>query len=199
MYFYFSQPIKYRLVTNLSQLPLAISLNDIKAHLRIDFTQEDGYLTNLIKTAIERFENITTIDLITKTYKTYLDTFPCIHTPIKIKRSKLQSIISIQYYLNNVLTTFDSSNYYFDDSNQYSHIFLKEDKEYPTTIDNMADAVIINFTSGFGSTDASVPFTYKQALLEYIAFLYKNRGDSCCNNMGIAMSFFNANQIEPFV
>jgi len=199
MYFQFSQPTKYILVSNFSQLALGISLSDVKAHLRIDFAQEDAYLTNLIKTAIERFENITTIDLITKTYKTFLDNFPVDNTPIKIKRTKLQSIISIQYYLNGVLTNFDASNYYINETNQYSHIFLKEDKEYPTTIDNRADAVIINFTSGFGASDANVPFTYKQGLMEYVAFLYKNRGDACCNDMGIANGFFNINQIEPFI
>ena len=114
--FQFSQPINYILVSDFSQLALAVSLNDVKTHLRIDFSQEDIYLTNLIRTATQRFENITSRDLITKEYKTFLDNFPYCNQPIKIKRSKLQSIVSIQYYLDKTLTTFDSSNYYFNET-----------------------------------------------------------------------------------
>lgn len=197
--FCFNQPIKNILVSNFSQLALAISLNDVKSHLRIDFSQEDAYITNLIKTATQRFENITGIDLITKQYKTFLDNFPCINTPIKIKRTKLQSIASIQYYLNGVLTTFASSNYYFTETNHYSEIYLYDEKEYPEEIDNRADAVVINFTSGFGASEANVPFDYKQAIMEYIAFLYKNRGDACCNNMNTASQYFVGYQKEIFI
>jgi uncharacterized phiE125 gp8 family phage protein len=203
--FCFKQPISNILVSNFSQLALAISLSDVKAHLRITFNQEDAYITNLIKTATQRFEGITGIDLITKEYKTFLDNFPLYYNhfgnyePIKIKRSKLQSIVSIKYYLNEVLTTFASSNYYFTESNNYSEIFLYETKEYPDEIDNRANAVVINFTSGFGTSEANIPFDYKQAIMEYIAFLYKNRGDACCNNMGIASQFFTGYQKEIFI
>lgn len=199
MYFTFKQPISNILVSDFNSLALAVSLNDIKQHLRIDFSQDDAYLTNIIKTATKRFEDITGLDLITKQYKTFLDKFPICSEPIKIKRAKLQSIISIQYYLNNVLTTFDSSNYYFNESNFYSSIYLFDGKYYPQTIDKRANCVIINFTSGFGANDTLMPISHKQAIMEYVAFMYKNRGDSCCNDMNIAHGFFDSNIIECFI
>lgn len=196
--FYFQQPISNILVSDFSQLPLALDLADVKAHLRVDFDDDNLYITNLIKTTILRFEKITGKDLITKTYKTFLDAFPISNFPITIKRSKIQSIISIQYYLNNTLTTFDSSNYYFDESNGLSSIYLYENKYFPESFDYRKNCIIINYTSGFGSTNGSIPFDIKQMLMEYIAFLYKNRGDSCCDNMNIPLNYFATQITNPF-
>ena len=196
--FYFQQPISSILVSDFSQLALALSLSDVKTHLRVDFNEDDVYLTNLIKTVTLRFEKITNKDLITKTYKTFLDLFPISSIPITIPRSKVQSIISIQYYLNNVLTTFDSSNYYFDESNNLSNIYLYENKYFPESIDYRKNCITINYTSGFGSTASSIPFDIKQMLMEYIAYLYKNRGDSSCDNMNIPLGYFITQITNPF-
>lgn len=176
---------------------MPLVLQDVKNHLRVDFTEDDTYITNLIKTATLRFEKITGRDLITKTYKSFIDIFPVYNIPIFLPRSKIQSIVSIQYFLNDVATTYTASNYYFTESNNLSGIYLKEDKQYPTEIDYKKNCIVINYTSGFGATNTSVPFDIKQMLYEYIAFLYKNRGDTCCNDMNIAINSFISQIVDP--
>lgn len=193
--FEFRQPIESILVSSTQELPLV--LQDVKNHLRVDFAEDDAYITNLIKTAALRFEKITGRDLITKTYKSFIDIFPVYNIPIILPRSKIQSIISIQYFLNDVATTYTASNYYFTESNNLSAIYLKEDKQYPTEIDYKKNCIVINYTSGFGATNTSVPFDIKQMLYEYIAFLYKNRGDTCCNDMNIAINSFISQIVDP--
>lgn len=193
--FEFRQPIESILVSSTQELPLV--LQDVKNHLRVDFAEDDTYITNLIKTAALRFEKITGRDLITKTYKSFIDIFPVYNIPIILPRSKIQSVISIQYFLNDVATTYTASNYYFTESNNLSAIYLKEDKQYPTEIDYKKNCIVINYTSGFGATNTSVPFDIKQMLYEYIAFLYKNRGDTCCNDMNIAINSFISQIVDP--
>lgn len=193
--FEFRQPIESIFVSSTQELPLV--LQDVKNHLRVDFAEDDAYITNLIKTAALRFEKITGRDLITKTYKSFIDIFPVYNIPIILPRSKIQSVISIQYFLNDVATTYTASNYYFTESNNLSAIYLKEDKQYPTEIDYKKNCIVINYTSGFGATNTSVPFDIKQMLYEYIAFLYKNRGDTCCNDMNIAINSFISQIVDP--
>lgn len=188
----FRQPIEYSIVSQTNELPL--TLTEVKSHLRIDFTNDDTYLTHLIKVASSFFEEMTGRSLITKTYKTYLDKFPQYNVGIKIRKSKLQSIVSIQYYLNNVLTNYTSQNYYYNDSTGFSEIFLKVNNFYPNEIDEIKNSVVINFTAGYGANETSIPANIKQSLLMFIADCYMNRGDYNCNHYNLAF-----NNFRPFI
>lgn len=192
-YFCYQPPIDYDLITGTSEL--VVSLNDVKAQLRIDINNdsENTLLTNLIYAATNFFELKTGRDLINKTYATYLDNFPGnsggyapllynsyynLGSPIVLKKSRLQSITSIEYYKDDVLTTFNAANYYFTkEADNWPLIFLKQDSNWPTDLDNRAQAVKITFVCGYGSTGANVPMSIKQCLLQMITYLYENRGD----------------------
>lgn len=193
----FQQPLNYVLVTGTDVL--AVSLVEVKAYLKIptSFTQEDNLITSIIKASTTFFERITGRDLINKTYKTYIDNFPSQKTPYKlvgltpaslyyndngitIRKSKLQSITSISYYLNGILTVWDNSNYYFTDDYDYSGIYLVKDKVFPE-IDERKQAIKIEFVAGYGADETTIPADIKEALLLMIAFLYENRGDCECS------------------
>ena len=137
----FRQPLDYQLITPAAEL--AVSLTNVKAWLKIPSTlsADDTLLTYLIKAATGYFEKITGRDLITKTYKTYLDSFPIINglsyysgvssllpqyrdNGIILRRTPLGAITSIKYYLDGVLTTWDDSNYYTTVDTNYSEIYL---------------------------------------------------------------------------
>lgn len=205
---YYRQPIDYLLVTGTSTL--AVSLTNVKEWLKIpsSLSVDNNLITALILAATSYFEKITGRDLITKTYKCYLDNFPRINSisfysgvsniipqfqdnGIYLKKSPLQSITSIQYYKDGVLTTWDSSNYYTTVSSDYSAIYLVDGKEFPQDVDIRKQAIIITFTAGFGSSDTNVPVDIQQALLRFISFLYDNRGDCADNDkQNAAMLYF---------
>jgi uncharacterized phiE125 gp8 family phage protein len=174
----------YKLITPAANEPL--DLTEVKDYLRITGTDFDTQLTDLIIAVREYAEFVTGRDLINKTWRGFLDNFYscyCCDNSIEVRKSKLQSITSIQYYKNGVLTTFNSSNYYFTDSNDYSSIYLVDGASYPDDVDNRKQAIIINFVAGYGSTSASVPQLLKQAMLSQIASLFDNLGDCAENNM----------------
>lgn len=161
----------YILLTDSASEPLTLS--EVKTYLRIDTTDYDNILTPLIRTARNLAENYTGRDFINKTWELYLD---CFKNGLEIQKTKLQSITSIQYLLNNVLATFDSSKYYFTKSQNYSQIYLKEGEYFPNH-DNIKQAIKITLVSGYGSSSSDIPQGLKTALLQHIAYLFENAGD----------------------
>lgn len=190
-YFIYNPPIDYDLSVGTSTL--VVSVSDAKTFLRIDSSSEDALITNLILAATNYFEEKTGRDLINKTYICYLDNFPgnsggyapvlywpvnSASTPIKLKKSRVQSITSIQYYKDDVLTTFNSSNYYLtQEANNFPSIYLKQNSSWPIDLDNRAQAAKITFVSGYGSSGSNVPIGIQQCILDMVTYLYENRGD----------------------
>ncbi|MFT6151400.1 MAG: hypothetical protein ACJAY9_000789 [Flavobacteriales bacterium] len=211
----FEQPLNYKFVSGTTNLPIKIT--DVQDWLKIPqcILSEHALITAVIKAASGYFEKITGRDLINKTYKTYLDNFPCADgisyysgvspispqykdNGIKLRKSQLQSITSIEYYIGGVLTTLNSSNYYFTDLPDYSAIYLIEDGTFPI-VDTRKQAVKITFVAGYGADSDFVPDDVKQALLQMISYLYENRGD-CANSddMNAATQLFGQFKIVDF-
>ncbi len=171
----------YVLVTGPAATP--ISLTDVKTFLKLDLTDtsEDTILTMMIEAAVDYCEKYTKRDLITKTYTTYRE---CFKTNMEIRRSKLQSIVSISYYDNlDVLQTVSSSVYDFSNDTDFSSVVLKYNQSWPLEVSSRPHPVIIQFTAGYGSSSSSVPSMLRQALLQIVAALYTNRGD-CTEAVG---------------
>jgi len=66
--------MKRTLVTPPVYYPLV--LDQVKAHLNIDYTNDDAYLQTLIAVATAKAEQITRRRLITQTWKLFLDQWP---------------------------------------------------------------------------------------------------------------------------
>lgn len=170
------QPINYILVSEIgSEL---LTLSDIKTHLRLDGSDYDSILTPFIKTSREIGEKITGRDFIEKEWRTYLDYFPASNCEgIELRKSKLLSITSIQYYdESNTLQTLSSDDYYITNEADYASIFIKHDKSFPRTY-SRRQAVIITFKTSF----PIFPQDLKQAMLSVCSYLFENTGD-CIND-----------------
>lgn len=182
-----SSIIEYILINDANIEPL--TLNEVKSHLRLDGNSSfDTQLNNLIKVARQYCEKITGRDLINKNYRALLN---CMPKKIKIQKSRLQSITSIQYYKNNILETLPSNQYYFTYSNDYSLLIIEEQNDLK--IDDREQAIHINFVAGYGTTADSVPQGLKQAMLSYITYLFENAGD--CSDVGQYEKLFDIYKI----
>lgn len=211
----FEQPLNYPLVTGAANLPLDI--DDVKSYLKVpsSLVVDDNLIKAIIKSVTGYFEKMTGRDLINKTYKTFLDKFPS-HDSLSyysgvsplmpkyndngiiLRRSKLQSITSIQYYIDGVLTTWASTNYYFTDDTDYSAIYLVEGKSFPE-VDVRKQAVVITFVAGYGASCCNIPEDVKMALLQMISYIYENRGDCAnMNDMMASMQLFDQFKIVDF-
>lgn len=151
-----------------------ITLEEAKAHLRVDFDDDDAYILALITVAREIAEQRTNRALVTQTWDYVLDTFPpC--GEIKLRKPALQSVTSVNYTdSSGVEHVMPESDYIVDAKSVPGRIFLGFGKTWPTAILQPASAVRIRFVAGYGNADF-VPRALKQAMLFLISQFYENR------------------------
>ncbi len=159
----------------------ALTVTEVRNHLKISTTSENTYLDNLIDVATEMVQNYTSQTIITQTIDLHL---PYFMNRININRSPISRINHVKYYdSSNSLQTVTDTNYETslgvedssDQSPVISTIIPSKNFSYPDTYPRM-DAVQIRFTCGYDAA-TTVPEVMRQAMLIIIGTLYLNRTD----------------------
>ena len=196
----------YQLVTPPAEDP--VSLDELKAWLKITGNAQDDILTNIIKAVTKSAELFTKREFIEKEFKTYRN---CFCTFIELRRTPVQSISSVKYINSaDVLTTVAPSTYYFTttDGSEFSNLTPNPSQSWPADILlSRLQAVEIVFTAGWPTAaifKENWPDLY-QALLAHMAYVFVNRGDcsiadgcSCANAPGEAMMVYELYRIIDF-
>ncbi|MCK5602297.1 head-tail connector protein [Candidatus Pacearchaeota archaeon] len=184
---------KYIITTDNTEL--IVSLEDMKAYLKVDSSADDALITSMIITSQQLIERYIRRELLNKTFTMFLDFFPYYKAygstiegnfnnyTIQVKRSKLNTLNSIQYFTDNVLTTLDASLYDFTVDNDYSRIYLLDRSALWPTTDERKQSVQIEFIAGYGDAASDVPEALKTAIKIIVAYMYENRGDCVVSNI----------------
>lgn len=152
-----------------------VTLTEAKLHLRVDHTEDNDYIDELIKAARERVEIDEERSLITQTITMKMDDFPQGDTIDALPRPPLQSVTSIKYQDgDDVQQTLASANYIVDTYSEPARITLAETQSWPSVYGNINDVEII-FVAGWGDAAADVPSTSKQAMLLLIGDMFEHR------------------------
>lgn len=156
-----------------------LTLSEVKTHLRVDGSDEDTLISNLIDAATSYIDGYTGVlgrCLITQTWDWKLDSFPDSNTlAMDMPLGDVQSITSIKYIdVDGVEQTWDSSEYNLDLDTSPERIYLTYDKYWPETQD-IENAVAVRFVAGYGDTASEVPAAIRQAALMLIGTMYCNR------------------------
>lgn len=166
------------LITPAATLPVSVA--EAKAHLRVEHSEEDTLIENLIKAVTVRIDGRygwLRRALINQTWELYLPWFPvsrCIALPMP----PLQSVDSVKYRdQSDVEQTFSSDSYQVVKTTDEGYIYLKTGESWPGGTYERPDAVTIRFVAGYGAAASSVPETIRQAILIELAGLYAGRGD----------------------
>lgn len=175
-----------------------VTVSQAKRHLRIDWTDDDEYIQDLISAAREWLESRTSRALITQSLQgvwtlpkspeskirgLYASlgqelTFWLPRTPLQtVTTCEIEKDLDVWQSLN--LTT----DYVVDADNDPQRVWLRASAiSYwaPTgaLINFMgvyAPRVRITYTAGYGATSTNVPANFRRALLQAIAYLYENR------------------------
>ena len=149
-----------------------VTLVEVKAHLRLDTSDEDALLTDLIRTARLHLESVTGLCLISRPLRLYLDDWP--HTRvIQIARGPVQTIEIVTVYdAVGTPVEVDTSGYVLDGAASPARLALPE---RPATA-RALNGNEIDFTAGFGESGTDVPDTLKRALLLHVAAMFELRG-----------------------
>lgn len=149
-------------------------LTEAKAHLRVDFTDDDDYIDSLIVAARRQVENETKRALATQTWDYYLNGFPaCDSVPLPF--GQLQSVSSLKYtdYLDSE-TTVATSVYQAVTWEDPGRIVLKYGQSWPTATLRTAGGVVVRFVCGYGAP-SSIPADLLHSMKLRIAHWYDNR------------------------
>jgi uncharacterized phiE125 gp8 family phage protein len=147
----------------------ALSLSEMKAHLRVDTTDDDALITRYLVDATEFLEQRLERKLMTQTWELIIDTFP--DAEILLPFPPVQSITSVSYYdtAGNPATV-ASSDYFLDNTSRDPWLFPEAASPWPSTLDAV-NSVTIRFVAGY-ATAAAVPGSIKAALVLKVRELY---------------------------
>lgn len=172
--FYEKAPITTALRRVTAPAVTPIALDDVRAQLRIDGTDDDAYLTALIERAVSHVDAQGSLGraMITQTWAQWV---PQQTGYVRILMGPFQTLDAIHYYDEaGVLQAADVNDFDVMLYNDFVQIRPKDSAEWPTT-DDRFDAIRITHTIGFGDAAADVPAGIRHALLMLVAHWYENR------------------------
>lgn len=152
----------------------AVSLSEAKAHLRVEHTTDDAYITTLIAVAEAMIDGPSGIGvaMTTQTWTITFDGF--LPMPLYLPLWPVQSVSSITYVDSDGDTqTLNSALYQFAKGNP-AVIDRALGAALPA-VRRQLNAATVTFVAGFGATASSVPADLRHALLLMIGHLYHRR------------------------
>jgi uncharacterized phiE125 gp8 family phage protein len=159
-----------------------VTLAEMRAHLRVDNTAEDTWISSAIASATKSIEAFTGRAFVPRTYQA---TVPNFYDVMTLPWSPIIGITSIQYYDESspvVLQTLASTVYELTQN----RILRRSGQSWPT-LDRRYNAVLITYTAGDAPTSSpevpaeSVGEDVKMAIMLTVADLFENREGTIVN------------------
>lgn len=152
-----------------------LTVDEAKAHLRIDHDDEDAMVGALIDAAVSHVDGYTGIlgrALLTQTWRQDFGQFG---DRMRLRVGDVISITSVTYYdQDNAQQTLASTVYTTLTDEIGAFLTRKPDQDWPSVYDR-PDAVRVTWSAGYGAAAVNVPMAIRQALLLLIGHWYENR------------------------
>lgn len=183
-----------KLILKTAPTDTAVTLAEAKSHLRVDFSDDDSYITTLIDVATQSVEEFTRRKLMLQTWTITFDEFP---QYIDLQLGIVDRVDVVYYYDNtNVQRTLHPSQYDVDLTAKPGRIYESKTGSFPTTYER-PNAVEIDFKVGYTSAD-SVPAPIKQAILIIIGRYYENRQDVVTGTIASELPLMVDHLLTPY-
>jgi uncharacterized phiE125 gp8 family phage protein len=151
-----------------------VSLEEAKAHLRVDGSEEDALIARLIRMARESCEMKARRAFISRTVDLHLTEWP-LSEQIEFADPPLQTVTSISYTDDaGVTATVPATDYVIYSAVEPGLLVLKGTATWPSVNLMPGPSIVVRYVAGYASA-AAVPAIYKQAILLTIVHLYENR------------------------
>lgn len=150
-----------------------LSLDEVKAHLRVDGAAEDALLQSLVLTSRLHIEAALGLALMTQSWRLVLDAWPS-DSVVKLPIAPVQSISEMRVKAaDGVPSVVDATTYALDTSGRPARVAPKNGV-WPVPGRKLA-GIEIDLVAGFGPTANDVPEPVRQALLLLVAHWYEHR------------------------
>ena len=182
----------YAVITPPSAEPLTLA--EVKAHLRLDYGDEDGLLGGLITTAREHLERVTALCVMTQTLRAYRDDWPASGV-IHLDRGPVQAIQSVTVFdADGTPSEVSLEDHLLDGISRPARLWLRD----PAAPGRPVNGIEIDFSAGFGDSGADVPDTLKRAMLMHVALMFSYRGAVAGNDQPAAIPSGYDRLVAPF-
>jgi uncharacterized phiE125 gp8 family phage protein len=153
-----------------------LTLAEAKAHLRVNHTDDDAFISTLMTSARHQIESRTGLCLINQGWSVFADAWPANGT-IAVPLEPLQSVDEIRIHSDdNLFAVLDPAHYYVDKAEAPPRVALRHDRERPQA-SRIVAGIEVRVTAGYGLGPTDVPQDLKQALLLTVGAWFSNRGE----------------------
>jgi uncharacterized phiE125 gp8 family phage protein len=185
--------VRLRIVTAPASEP--VTLAEAKAHLRLESTEDDTYVSVLILAARQHVEEVCWRGVVTQTREAVLEAFPY-EDAVELPGGNLGAITSATYVdADGVTQTLDGDVYEADTVSVPGRLVLSYDQTWPSTRSQW-DAVRVQYTVGWAVAD--VPAPIKQALLLLVAHFYEQRNPEITGTIVSKVAFAVDALLAPY-
>jgi uncharacterized phiE125 gp8 family phage protein len=167
--------VNWRNLTQPDQEP--VTLSEAKAHLKVDFSDDDALITSLIKAARAHAEKIQGRAFISRVVRATIDVVP--EREIVLPLSPVIDVRSITFYdTSNAAHLVPSTDYLVDRDAWDGRIILNDGSDWPEIDARAAKTVVIEYDAGCGSAPEDVSEDVKAAMKLMIGHWYTHREDT---------------------
>lgn len=168
-----------------------VSVSEAKAHLRVDISDDDSYISTLITAAREWCEQYVDRTLINTQWTMRLDSFPYeIELPRPpIAMSGTATAVSLTYTLGDDSTATLSTTAYRVDRNSTPGVVRQlRAGTWPANLDDY-NAVAVTWWAGYGASGTSVPAAIRHAILMLVGHWYESRSSVLTGSISKEIEF----------
>lgn len=152
---------------------LPVTLEEAKAHLKLEGGDDDEEVAALLEAAVEVCETDCGRSFrVSQTLTQKYDGWPC--SPVRFDRQPVTAITSVTYRdADDATQTLNASNYRLLVSSEAAAVLEFDEDFTAPTLNGRADAVTVTYTAGYASLD-DVPHRAKAAIRLKLSELYGN-------------------------
>lgn len=151
-----------------------VTLAEAKLHLRVDITDDDALITDIITAAREYVETTTRRQFVTATWEYRMDGFPSSGGDIELPRPPLASVSTVKYNdSDGNQQTLSTAEYDVNIDAVVGHVTPAYGKTWPEHRVE-TDSIQVQYVAGYGAASA-VPSSIKSAIFLMIGHLYEHR------------------------
>lgn len=168
-----------------------VSVSEAKAHLRVDISDDDSYISTLITAAREWCEQYLDRTLINTQWTMRLDSFPYeIELPRPpIATSGTTTAVSLTYTLGDDSTaTLSTTAYRVDRDSTPGVVRQLRAGTWPANLDDY-NAVAVTWWAGYGASGTSVPAAIRHAILMLVGHWYESRSSVLTGSISKEIEF----------
>jgi uncharacterized phiE125 gp8 family phage protein len=184
-----------RIVSQIHGSQSYISLDDVKAHLRVVNTDEDAYIAALLDVAFDAVEQHLTYPVrLTRVQYTAYSWTGSVFIP-----GRFQSLDSIKYYTDpgNVLTTMAGTEYATQIRETGFYLEWINDTTLPDTYEDRLDGVQYNLQAGW--VPGALPASIRQAVLLFCSDYYEERKNTVVGTSDKVLTLGSEFLLKPYL